>query len=316
MSSQDSAQQIEFVLNFEKLDVQEHESPNIIIYHTVATKQQQNNIFVKINGIEYNVEISEIKSTQLESQIINLDKIYSPRISFFLSSKSAKRSILIILPVNEFTKFVNSKLINGKFKFNIWCQLYYEIYYYHKGYFYLKDVGKSAQTVIKSSSNPYRIEPSDDQISLIIDKNKYTSKLRMDLSLLDAPIKNQYLSDAVDNLKLAAQGFIEGDFNAVILNTRNALKNSLTEMYDQKRELKNEIKEKCLSNIPAKDIKDYKYILKDVGEIARSLLSINNKYAHENQNTITMRPLHADLELLYFSTSLITKYLTRLNNKL
>jgi hypothetical protein len=44
------------------------------------------------------------------------------------------------------------------------------------------------------------------------------------------------------------------------------------------------------------------------------LLRINHKSAHENQNTIRMRPLHADLELLYFSTLLVTKYLARLNN--
>jgi hypothetical protein len=37
----------------------------------------------------------------------------------------------------------------------------------------------------------------------------------------------QQLSSAVENLKLAAQGFIEGNFSSIILNTRNALANSL-----------------------------------------------------------------------------------------
>jgi hypothetical protein len=315
MSSQDSARPIEFVLNFENLDVQKQGSPNMIIYHTVAILQKQDNVFIKINGIEYDIEISEIiESNQLESAIINLDKIYSHRISFFPSTKSAKRSILIKFPVNEFTKFVNSKLINGKFKFNISCQLDYEIYTYHNGYYFLRHVDKSAHSVIKSSGNPYRIEPSDDQISLIINKNRYTTELKINLSLLDEPISNQSLSSATESLRLAAQGFIKGDFNTVTVNTRNALENSLTEMNGKERELKSEIKEKCLSNIPANDIKDYKDILKHVGDIARSLLRINHKYVHENQNTIKMRPLHADLELLYFSTSLITKYLARLNN--
>jgi hypothetical protein len=78
--------------------------------------------------------------------------------------------------------------------------------------------------------------------------------------------------------------------------------------------LKNEIKESCLSNVPAKDRKDYKEILNYVDDIANSILGVNNKYAHKNQNTIRMKPLHSDLELLYFSTSVITKYLTSLNN--
>jgi hypothetical protein len=115
------------------------------------------------------------------------------------------------------------------------------------------------------------------------------------------------------------QGLIEGNFNSVILNTRNALSNSLTEKVDaspteKKSALKKVIKEACLSNIPAKDKDDYKEILYYVGSILASLLSINHKYAHENQTTITMRPLHADLELLYFSASMFTKYLTTMNN--
>ncbi|MGA9845534.1 MAG: hypothetical protein WBQ25_24815 [Nitrososphaeraceae archaeon] len=321
MSSQGSAQPTDFVLNYKNLDVQEYESPNMIIYHTIEIKQNHDNLFLKINGIEYDVEIREIiKSNQNENPIINLYKTYSHGISFFSSKKSAERSVLIKFPANEFTKLVSSKLINGKFTFNIVCQIDYEIYHLVNGYYYLKHVSRSALTYIQSLGNEYRIEPSDDQISLVINKNKYTSKLGMNLSLLDEPLNNQALSSAVNNLKLAAQGFIEGDFNTVIVNTRNALANSLTEIAktnsssSRNRALKNEIKEACLKNIPTKDMTDYNDILKYVGNIASSLLSINHKYAHENQNTIKMRPLHADLELLYFSTSLLTKYLTRLNN--
>jgi hypothetical protein len=67
---------------------------------------------------------------------------------------------------------------------------------------------------------------------------------------LDEPISNQSLSGAVDNLKLAAEGYIKGDFSSIILNIRNALANNLTEIVDaspseKKRMLKNVIKEKC-----------------------------------------------------------------------
>src|SRR5207248_392784 len=99
----------------------------------------------------------------------------------------------------------------------------------------------------------------------------------------------------------------------------NTIANSLTEKVDvspteKRNKLKNVIKEACLLNVPAKDKDDYKEILNHVGSILASLLNINHKYAHENQTTITIRPLHADLELLYFSTSVLTKYLTTLNN--
>ncbi len=74
-------------------------------------------------------------------------------------------------------------------------------------------------------------------------------------------------------------------------------------------EIMDDIKEYEYTFVSAKDRKDYKEILNYVGDVASSLLSINHKYAHKNQNTIRMKPLHPDLELLYFSTSVITKTL-------
>jgi hypothetical protein len=71
-----------------------------------------------------------------------------------------------------------------------------------------------------------------------------------------------------------------------------------------------------LSNILPNYNDNYEEILNHVGSILAYLLRINHKYAHENQINIAMRPLHADLELLYFSASLLTKYLTTLNNKI
>jgi hypothetical protein len=94
---------------------------------------------------------------------------------------------------------------------------------------------------------------------------------------LDEPINNNPLSDAVNNLKLAADGYIKGDFNTVIPNVRNALLNDLTEKMDQKNVLKTDIKDRCLSKTPTKDKADYEEILNYVGRILASLIGINNK---------------------------------------
>lgn len=321
LSSVNSEQTLEFDLNYKDLDVNEDETPNIIIHHTVATKTKQKDLFIKINGIEYNVEINEIlKNNGNENPLISLGKTYSYFISFFAINESTNRSVSIKLPINKFTKFVNSKLINGKFLFKISCIISYEIYFHRDDYYYLRAVKQSPSIFMHSSQLDYRVEPSNEQISLIIEKNKYTGKLQTELPLLDEPINNQSLADAIENLKLAAEGFIEGNFSSIILNTRNAIANNLTELDNpnspkKKRTiLKRRIKEACLSNVPAKDKDDYKDILNHVGNVAASLLKIIHKYAHENQNTIRMRPLHADLELIYFSASIVAKYLTILNN--
>jgi hypothetical protein len=217
-------------------------------------------------------------------------------------------------PINKFCKFTKSRLINGKFSFKIVCIIDYEIYFYDGSHYYITQVAQSPPTVMHDRQSDNSIIPTDDQISSIIRENKYTNVLRTDLELLDEPINNRSLNGAVNNLKLAAEGYIKGNFNTVIINVRNALANNLIEKVDAKNVLNTIIEGACLSKIPTRDKDDYKEILNFIGKILASLLKINHMYAHENQNDIRMRPLHADLELLYFSAALLTKYLTTLNN--
>jgi hypothetical protein len=309
---------IDFDVTYKDSDVKPDENPNMIINHTIKVTNQDNH-FIKIYGIEYDVEILE---TNAETVLINLGKTYSPRVSFFSTNDSTDRSVLLKFPINEFTKIVDHKLRNGygKLLFKIGCEMHYEVYYRHDGkrFYYLKKALEISPSKFMHDHHPYRVQLSDEQISSLIRKNKYTERLRTDLTLLDEPINNEHLAGAIENLKQAARGYNEGNFSSVILNIRNALANDLTEKVGanakKKNALKNGIKEKCLMNIPEKDKGDYKEILNYIGKILASLLSINHKYAHENQSTIRMRPLHADLELLYFSVSLLTKYLTTLNN--
>jgi hypothetical protein len=311
------AQFVDFDLTYKDLDVQVDEDPNMVIHHTIKTKTRPDNHYIKINGIEYDVEMYEIlEKNRAEIRLFRLNKAYSHVCSFFPMSISQPvvRSILLKFPTNKFSRIIESSLINGEFLFKIDCIMDYEIYFYNQGTYYLKQVAKSTPTVILGPQGDFRIKPTDDQISSIIRKNKYTDLLRTDLALFNEPINNQSLSDAVNNLKLAAKGYIEGDFNTVIINVRNALANNLTKKVPGQNPLNTTIKDACLLKIATKDKDDYKEILNHVGNILASLLSMNHKYAHENQDTIKMRPLHADLELLYFSASLLTKYLTRLNN--
>lgn len=235
MLSTNSVEFVDFDLTFKDLNVQADEDPNMVIYHKIKTTTRKDNHFIKINGIEYDVRILD-KNT--DNELINLGKTYSHVDSFFSTHSSADRSVLLKIPINKFSKIVESRLINGNFLFKIDCIMDYEIYFYSDGYYYLKQVRQSPPTFMHSPEIDYRIRPTDDQISSIIKKNKYTNVLRTDLELLDRPINNKDLSGAVDNLKLAAKGYIEGDFNTVILNVRNALANNLIEKVGGKNGLK------------------------------------------------------------------------------
>jgi LEA14-like dessication related protein len=91
MQSNGFAQPLSFDLNYKVLDVLEDESPNMIIYHTVAITSKQNDFFIKIDGIRYDVEINEIiKSNGNENQIIKLNNINSDQISFFSGKELQK----------------------------------------------------------------------------------------------------------------------------------------------------------------------------------------------------------------------------------
>jgi hypothetical protein len=73
-----SEQPIEFDLNYEDLDVQQDEISNMIIRHKIATKAKKDSLFIKTNGIEYNVQINEIlRSNKNENEIIDLGNTYS-----------------------------------------------------------------------------------------------------------------------------------------------------------------------------------------------------------------------------------------------
>jgi hypothetical protein len=61
-------------------------NPNMIIDHTIKATNQ-NNHFIKIYGIEYDIEILE---TNAETVLINLGKTYSPRVSFFSTKHYGK----------------------------------------------------------------------------------------------------------------------------------------------------------------------------------------------------------------------------------
>ena len=206
--------QFDFDLTYKDLHVQVDEDPNMVIHHTIKTKTRPDNHYIKISGIEYDVEINKIFEKDRSVQLFNLSKTYSHVPSFFSTQNPTDRSILLKFPINKFSKFTESRLINGKFSFKIVCIIDYEIYFYNGTYYYLKQVAQSQPAFMHDRhSLDIRIKPTDDEISSIIRENKYTDVLRTDLGLLDYPINNQPLSRAVNDLKQAAKEYIERDFN-------------------------------------------------------------------------------------------------------
>jgi hypothetical protein len=130
--------------------------------------------------------------------------------------------------------------------------------------------------------------------------------------LLEIPLTDESsdldLAQAMKNLRLAAEGFKEGNYYQILINTRNAVFNHLTEKIQgsnsQARILKPNIVNLCLSKCPEYDMKIYKEILKEIGAVTVSLVNILSQFIHKDQDNIIKIPLENDLEVIYYSISL------------
>lgn len=76
-------------MTYRYLKVQVDEDPNMVIHYTIKSKKGLDNHYIKIHGIEYDVEIDEIlEKSKAEIRLFNLGKTYSPIRSFFPMSVS------------------------------------------------------------------------------------------------------------------------------------------------------------------------------------------------------------------------------------
>lgn len=125
---------------------------------------------------------------------------------------------------------------------------------------------------------------------------------------------NQDVKAAINSLGDAAHEFEQGNYHVVLLNIRNAIINHLTEVgmrnNQKKRFLKTDLKKQYIESAPTTVKKIYEEIFsKFEGELL-AVLDIVHKFVQDD-NTLKLVPMAEDLELTYFSTALIIRYLTR-----
>jgi hypothetical protein len=80
----------------------------------------------------------------------------------------------------------------------------------------------------------------------------------------------------------------------------------------KERVLKASIRTACSLKCPDSDRKIYEDVLKEMGKVVASLVRILSKFIHIDQGKIIKAPFGTDLEFIYFSLSLIARYLSRL----
>ncbi len=155
---------------------------------------------------------------------------------------------------------------------------------------------------------------SSDDVSDIIRKIDYVGYITLSVPVpmpqVSTNIKS--LADAVNRLSLARQALERLDYMQVIKVCRNVIYNDITEVKEQKRVIKGEIREFIMRRFGDNTGKFYEGILEIVERMIRSAADYMSKFIHEESDHVLMNPSPADAEYAYRATLTIVKYLTDL----
>jgi hypothetical protein len=235
--------------------------------------------------------------------------------SIFESIESVDRAVLIRIREGDFNKLLQSRMVKNKIYLHITCKVDYEQYLHIDDYYRLQMCGRYPDTPMLGLDGTDTVSLTEEEMSTIVTKNRYTEWILLEIPLKDES-SNSDLTEAMKGLRLAAEGFKEGNYYQILINARNAVFNHLTEKIQgsisQVRILKSDIVNSCLSKCPEYDRKIYTEILKEMGAVIVSLVNILSQFIHKDQDKIIKIPLENDLEVIYFSIALIVRYLSRL----
>jgi hypothetical protein len=165
---------------------------------------------------------------------------------------------------------------------------------------------------ITSNGKTNYILLSQSDLNQILNSVNYTEILKFETPLYDYNTSiNQDLKSALGTLKIAAGHLKNGNYEGVMINVRKAITNHLTDIVSNKRVLRSSIKQDVLAKAPTEAQNTYADDLKRIEDIIRQNYKITNLFLHENVDTLRMAPLPEDAEYVYFSVSLICKYLIK-----
>lgn len=223
------------------------------------------------------------------------------------------------IPPYDFNKIINIKMKGNKVVLKLECSLKCEIYQYYNSYYYLKNIRLFDRKFMHQDQTINRIILSEQEISQLIKDNKYKEIFKTNIRLDTQSASNNLLKNAINQLELASKGFEEGNYHKILVSSRNAIFNHLTEIDSSnskqpKRIIKKEIKELYLSNAPEDLVNFYEDVLYNVERMLVSISGLLSKFIHTDIDKIKQISRIEDLELIYFSTCLLTKYLTNLTN--
>ncbi|MDP9287461.1 MAG: hypothetical protein M3P08_04605 [Thermoproteota archaeon] len=292
--------------------------PQVKIHLRLTSKNSTNHIINEISEIKYNVRLFSLNPTNfVDKQEMILGNFQSPNPLFIREGSQADIFFYLTIHAKALEKILDLIMKKQIVALQISSDIYYHVYTFRDTILYLQAPVQNLLVNVESHGPRAKfIEFSRDDISKFLGIIHYTDKLTIELPLFnDISTVNQDIKAAINSLIDAAHEFEHGNYHGVLLNIRNAITNHLTEVgmrnNRKKRFLKTDLKKQYIATAPTTVTKIYEEIFSKIESELLAVLDIVHKFVHEDDHRLKLVPMAEDLELTYFSTALIIRYLTR-----
>lgn len=306
-----------FTLEYNNLDVEKSDldQPLVRLNYKLRTESNMNvsGLYVDIQSIKYRVTIqsSDSNSSSFLTEL-SFGEFYSPKPIFVKIGTVQDVFFYFNLSTKAVGKIIDISTKGRVVVLQIPVEIYGKVYRLQQDrYLTLDNIVYGITEHIKHGNHLRIVMPNQDVQRLIKDA-EYAQKLRIDILLYNYnPSVNPLIKSAVNSLQSAAEEFEKGNVRGVLIETRNAVTNHLTDVVDKKRVLKSQLRDGFLAQAPTDADNIYKNVIDNLQDELLSVLEIIHKFIHEDSDKLRMIPMREDLELTYYSVALIISYLAR-----
>lgn len=304
----------EFELTFAGTSIEEYigEYPNLDIRVNVKIKHKDEDTkYVYIPQINFKIDLLSAESLHDDFKSIGSFGVFHSAPLFF--DKNA--SLIISIPMNT-KKFEKMQKIRAAEKivcFHIRVDGLYTSYndstkQYSEFYPILNE--SVLKNMPDSRKSEHIILTTEEYIEISQDiKHFEIYRVEIPISKIESSAQRD-LQRAIDLIVSAKNNLIQNNYQGALLDIRNAISNHLLEQKDNKNVLKGEIRNYVLQKVPTELKGVYREVLNNISNLLNSLLQSLHKFVHKDSDQLKLSPLSQDIEMIYFTTIHLIKYLT------
>ena len=291
-------------LEIEKSDLYE---PRVKLNYEIKTEYSgSSNIQLEIQIIKYRIilESSDPSYTDF-TQELDLGESYTYIPMFIKIGIDKEVSLYFNIPTKALRKILDLLTKGRTIVLKIPTEIHGKIYQIQNTELVFNQAIGGKTEYIRHN-HPTRIILPNQDVEKLIKDSEYPQILRIDVPLYDYDPKiNGLIKGAFSCLQSGADEFEKGNIRGVLVDTRNAVTNHLTQIVNEKNKKKRvlniALKNDFLARAPTNAHNIYKNVIDNLQNELLAALEIIHKFVHEESDKLKMMPMREDLELTYYS---------------